>query len=135
MITSKQMDELMKNAIFARKNSYSPYSNFKVGAALLAKSGIIYIGANFENVAFGAGTCAERVALGSALSAGERDFLAICICGNSNDIMPCGICRQALSEFNDIDIICCDECGNVKQHVLSSILPFAFEKKHLYNKF
>ncbi|MBQ3518881.1 MAG: cytidine deaminase [Clostridia bacterium] len=130
MITANQKKELIKKSKSVRKNSYSPYSNYKVGAALLAKSGKIYIGTNFENAAFGAGICAERVALGSAISAGEREFLAICVCGNSM-VLPCGICRQTLSEFDDIEIICCDENGNEKQYMLSSILPHAFQKKQL----
>lgn len=131
MITATQKNELIKKAISVRKNSYSPYSNYKVGAALLSTNGKIYVGANFENAAFGAGICAERVALGAALSAGERKFLAICVCGNNIDITPCGICRQALSEFNNIEIICCDESGNKKEYMLSSVLPYAFVKKLL----
>lgn len=131
MITATQKNELIKKAISVRKNSYSPYSNYKVGAALLSINGKIYVGANFENAAFGAGVCAERVALGAALSEGERDFLAICVCGNNIDITPCGICRQALSEFNNLEIICCDENGNKKQYMLSSIFPYAFQKKQL----
>lgn len=131
MITTSQKNKLIQKAISVRKNSYSPYSNYKVGAALLSTNGKIYVGANFENVAFGAGICAERVALGAALSDGERSFLAICICGNSIDITPCGICRQALSEFSNLEIICCDEYGNEREYLLSSILPYAFEKKRL----
>ena len=131
MITATQKNELIKKAISVRKNSYSPYSNYKVGAALLSTNGKIYVGANFENAAFGAGICAERVALGAALSAGERKFLAICVCGNNIDITPCGICGQALSEFNNIEIICCDESGNKKEYMLSSVLPYAFVKKLL----
>ena len=106
MITKKQKEELVTSAIEVRKNSYSPYSNYKVGAALLAKSGKVYLGSNFENSSFGAGTCAERVALGAALSEGEREFIAVCVCGNNVNITPCGICRQALCEFGEIDIIC-----------------------------
>lgn len=131
MITTAQKNELIQKAISVRKNSYSPYSNYKVGAALLSTNGKIYVGTNFENVAFGAGICAERVALGAALSNGERSFLAICICGNNIDITPCGICRQALSEFNDLEIICCDENSSERIYMLSSILPYAFQKKQL----
>ena len=131
MITKVQKEELISKAIKVRNTAYSPYSNYKVGAALLAKSGKIYIGSNFENAAFGAGVCAERVALGCALSNGEREFEAICVCGNNIDIMPCGICRQALSEFNNIDIICCDDKGNIIEYKLSDILPKAFNPKHL----
>lgn len=131
MITKNQKQQLLKLASEVRKQSYSPYSNYKVGAALLAKSGKMYIGSNFENAAFGAGVCAERVALGAALSAGEREFLAICICGQNYNIIPCGICRQSLSEFNDIEVICCDEHGNIQEYNLSDILPLSFTTKHL----
>ena len=131
MITNTQKKLLIDLAVDVRKNSYSPYSNYKVGAALLAKNGKVYTGSNFENAAFGAGVCAERVALGAALSAGEREFIAICICGQNNNITPCGICRQSLSEFNDIEVICCDEQGNTQEYCLSNILPKSFESKHL----
>lgn len=76
MITKEQREDLIAAAIEVRKNSYSPYSNYKVGAALLSGSGNIYVGSNFENGSFGAGICVERVALGAALSAGERKFIA-----------------------------------------------------------
>lgn len=131
IITAEQEKELISKAIYVRNNAYSPYSNYKVGAALLAKSGKIYLGSNFENASFGAGVCAERVALGCALSAGEREFIAICVCGSNANITPCGICRQSLSEFNDIEIICCDDNGNFNKYILSDILPEAFKPDHL----
>ncbi|MBO4325811.1 MAG: cytidine deaminase [Clostridia bacterium] len=105
-LSAPRIRRLVAAAADVRKNSYSPYSNYKVGAALLASSGKIYAGANFENASFGAGTCAERTALGAALSAGEREFIAICVCGADGNITPCGICRQALMEFGDIVVIC-----------------------------
>ncbi len=131
MINAHQKNELIKLAIAVRNNAYSPYSKYKVGAALLAKSGKMYTGSNFENAAYGAGVCAERVALGSALSAGEREFIAICVCGQSKDITPCGICRQSLSEFNNIEVICCDEQGNAQEYNLFEILPVSFAAKNL----
>lgn len=131
MITISQKKELINLAVKIRNNAYTPYSNYKVGAALLAKSGKIYTGSNFENAAFGAGVCAERVALGTALSKGEREFIAICVCGQNKNITPCGICRQSLSEFNDIEVICCDEHGDTQEYSLSEILPVSFAPKHL----
>ena len=86
----------------------------------------MFCGCNFESASFGAGVCAERVALGAALSAGEREFKAICVCGNQDTITPCGICRQALIEFGDIDVICCDINGNSKEYKLKDLLPEAF---------
>jgi len=126
-------DILIEKAREVRENAYAPYSKFKVGAALLAKSGKIYTGANFENASFGAGTCAERVALGAALAAGEREFSLLVVAGGSATITPCGICRQALSEFagkkhpaGDLMIICVGDDGDMRTHWLSGLLPFGF---------
>lgn len=134
-LSAARIRRLVAAAADVRKNSYSPYSNYKVGAALLASSGKIYTGANFENASFGAGTCAERTALGAALSAGERKFIAICVCGEDGSITPCGICRQALMEFGDIVVICAaapdaGESENAMQDLrcfrLKGLLPEAF---------
>lgn len=128
-ITKAALDKLINTALEVRENSYSPYSKYKVGAALLADSGRIYAGANFENASYGAGTCAERVALGTALSAGERKFVAVCVAGQDNTITPCGICRQALCEFGDIDVYCVGADGSrdtVKKYKLSQLLPESF---------
>ena len=118
---------LINAAKEARENAYAPYSKYKVGAALLAKSGKIYTGCNFENASFGAGTCAERVALGAALAAGERDFVAVA-CVAEGSVTPCGICRQALAEFGDITVYCADASGaDIREYKLSELLPHAFE--------
>ncbi len=122
-------DELLKAAKCVKEKSYSPYSEFKVGAALLGESGKIYSACNFESVAFGAGVCAERVALGNAISNNERSFIAIAVCGGDSPTLPCGICRQALLEFGDIDVICSDEnLKNIENYKLSELLPNFFEK-------
>ncbi len=126
-LTKARMAELIGEARAVRSNSYSQYSNYKVGAALLASSGKIYAGANFENAAYGAGTCAERVALGTALSAGERKFIAICVCGADDSISPCGICRQALCEFGDITVISVGADGDAARvTTLGTLLPDSF---------
>jgi cytidine deaminase len=131
-LTPMRKRELIEAAKAVRENSYSPYSKYKVGAALLAVSGKIYSGANFENAAYGAGTCAERVALGAALSAGERKFKAICVCGADASITPCGICRQALVEFGDIDVICVGEDGGeTSSYRLSELLKASFGPANL----
>ncbi len=123
------MKELIDAACKARENAYAPYSGYKVGAAVLARSGKIYVGANFENASFGAGTCAERVALGAALAAGERKFLAVA-CVGEKGITPCGICRQALSEFGELFVITALPDGAVqKEYRLSELLPHAFDMK------
>src|SRR5438477_9517627 len=95
-------DELITAAAEARKNSYSPYSHFRVGAALLAKSGKVYTGCNIENIAYTPGICAERTALSSAIAAGEKpgSFEAIAVVGDDPEpSTPCGVCRQVMSEL------------------------------------
>ena len=93
-------EELILKAMEARNNSYSPYSNYKVGAALLTTSGKVYLGCNVENCGYAPSNCAERSAIFSAVSNGDRDFAKIAIVGSSNDICyPCGICRQVMAEL------------------------------------
>lgn len=123
-------DKLIGQAFAARANAYCPYSHFAVGAALLAESGRIYTGVNCENAAFGAGTCAERAALASAVTAGERSFRALAVAvGETEPATPCGICRQMLSEFGDMDVICVSEKGtHITRTRLSALLPHAFLK-------
>ncbi|MBQ8508739.1 MAG: cytidine deaminase [Clostridia bacterium] len=127
------MKALIDAARAVRENAYAPYSGYKVGAALLGKSGRIYAGCNFENASFGAGACAERVALGAAIAAGERRFDAICVCGGDLSVTPCGICRQALAEFtnnNNLRVICCAPEGDeVREYTLGELLPFGFTLK------
>ena len=92
--------ELIRAAFKARSFAYTPYSHFKVGAALLAKNGMVYTGCNIENAAYGVTICAERTAIFKAVSEGRRDFVRIAIVGNSTDYCwPCGACRQFLFEF------------------------------------
>lgn len=106
MEENKWESALMEKAIEAMRYAYAPYSDFSVGAALLAKSGKVYLGCNVENASFGATICAERTALVKAISEGEREFVAIAIaCGARTKLFPCGICRQMLSEFGDIDVL------------------------------
>lgn len=105
--------KLMRLAIKASENSYSPYSKFQVGAAILTESGEIYTGTNIENASYGAGICAERTAAVKAVSEGESRFLAIAIFGSPEGAtkdklqlaFPCGICRQFLNEFSTEDTI------------------------------
>lgn len=123
--------ELVKSALEARKTSYSPYSGFKVGAALLAKSGKVYKGCNIENGAFSPTNCAERTAIFSAISDGEREFQAIAVVGGQDEINsycpPCGVCRQVLCEFcgKDFEIYLYDG-ENIKTYTLGELLPNSF---------
>lgn len=122
----QKLIELAKNAMI---NAYSPYSKFKVGAALLCENGKIYTGCNIENLSFGATICAERVALFKAISEGEKNFKSIAIISDSKDfIYPCGICRQVIREFvkDDFIFICCnfDEVSEIIK--MNEILPKSF---------
>jgi len=120
---------LIRRALTAQKNAHAPYSKFRVGAALLTKSGQVYTGCNVENASYGLTICAERVALTKAVSEGHRQFQAIAVVCPSAKPTPCGACRQFLAEFGDLEIICADS-RNVKRFQsfrLSELLPHAFE--------
>ena len=126
--------ELMALAIQARENSYCKYSGFAVGAALLAKSGKVYLGCNVENASFSPTCCAERTAFFSAIAAGEREFEAIAVCGGKQGesrsmCTPCGVCRQVISEFceKDFPVILEGENLDITQITLGELLPFAFD--------
>ncbi len=129
--------ELLTYAKEARERAYCPYSEISVGAALLTKSGRIYLGANIENSAFSPSICAERAALTQAVLAGERDFSAIAVVGGrrgrdaSQLFPPCGVCRQAMSEFcaEDFEIIL-ERDGEPITKALGELFPFGFGKEH-----
>jgi len=122
--------ELIEKAKRARLKAYAPYSNFKVGAALLTKSGKVYTGANVENSTFGLTVCAERIAVFKAVNKGDTDFVKIAVVADGNPpITPCGACRQVLSEFvKDLRIVCANLKGKVDRYTLKELLPEAFEK-------
>lgn len=93
-------NELLEKAAEAAENAYAPYSNFKVGAALLCADGTVFTGCNVENASYGLTNCAERTALFSAIAAGHRDFVAMAVVADGESMpFPCGACRQVLSEF------------------------------------
>ncbi len=129
--------ELIDIAINSLKNSYAPYSNFNVAAALLTSSGNVYTGVNVENSSFGATICAERTAVSKAVSEGETEFIKMTIIGGKNGEVcgfcePCGICRQVLSEFceKDFTIILFDG-KNTKHLTLEEVIPHSFGRKNL----
>lgn len=125
-------EELINEALLGKEESYSPYSNFRVGAALLASSGKIYRGCNVENASFGATICAERTAMVKAVSDGERSFVAIAIVSDSPDYtVPCGICRQFLSEFGTNLKVIMPGKDSIKVMELNELLPEAFLPKSL----
>lgn len=122
-------NNLIVNAKEAMNNAYSKYSNFKVGAALLTKSGKLYTGCNIENSSYGATICAERVAFSKAISEGERDFEAIAIVSSSGDFTyPCGICRQFMSEWGTNLKLIFENGKDTKIYTLKELLPEAFTK-------
>lgn len=130
--------ELYKLAIEAMNHSYSPYSDCKVGAALLCKNGKIFTGTNIENAAFGPTVCAERVAVFKAVSEGEKDFLKIAVVGGKDGVVngifaPCGVCRQVLREFCDDDFIILlgETPESFKTITLKELLPLSFSPENV----
>ncbi len=123
--------ELMKKASEARKNAHVPYSGFRVGAAVLAKSGKVYTGCNVESASFGATNCAERVALQKAVSEGEREFLTLAVVGDAKMTMPCGICRQVISELAPEVRVLVGEEESYQVFTPASLLPHAFGPEDL----
>ena len=131
--------KLVKKALEARGQSYSPYSHFRVGAALLTASGNVYTGCNIENAAYTPTSCAERTALVKAVSEGERGFSAIAIVGSmegkTNTLVtgPCGVCRQALAEFcaPDFIILLAKSPEDYVKTTLGELLPYGFGPANL----
>ncbi len=128
---SNHWDDLFQQAIEAREFSYSPYSHYKVGAALLSKSGKIYQGCNIENAGYTASICAERTAIFKAVSQGETDFVAIAVV-TSNGGAPCGVCRQVIREFSsDLTVVIGNIEGDYQVLTLSDLLPHSFGPENL----
>lgn len=124
-LSEGEWEELLGRAQEARAKAYAKYSKFTVGAALLAGSRKAYLGANVENVSYGLTMCAERVALGAAIVAGEREFVGLALCSDAVvPIVPCGACRQVLAEFcSDLPIFSAGDDGKVEEFLLSKLLP------------
>ena len=129
--------DLIRLAEAARERAYAPYSGFLVGAALLGKSGKVYLGCNVENAGYSATNCAERTAFFKAISDGEREFQAIAIVGGKRGekpgyCPPCGICRQVMAEFCDGEFpIVLGSADKYEIHTLSSLLPLTFNADSL----
>jgi len=122
-------EALMREAVKAREASYSPYSRFAVGAALLGASGRIYHGCNVENASFGLTCCAERTAAFKAVSEGEQEFLAVAVTARTgHGAPPCGACRQVLAEFggDDLPLLLAGPTGAAQEQRLGALLPQAF---------
>ncbi|HOV53578.1 MAG TPA: cytidine deaminase [Fervidobacterium sp.] len=124
--------ELISIAKDVMKNAYVPYSNFKVGAALLTKSGKIYTGVNIENSSFGLTNCAERTAIFKAISEGEREFETLVVVADTEEpVSPCGACRQVMSEFGDFEVVLTNLKGDIIQTSVNQLLPYSFDKDDL----
>lgn len=129
--------ELMQLAVAAREKAYTPYSGFRVGAALLCANGKIYSGCNIENAAYTPTNCAERTAIFKAVSEGDREFSAIAIVGGKGSApadfcAPCGVCRQVLAEFCDGSFrVLLGTPDNIRAYTLAELLPASFGKTDL----
>ena len=129
---SEEINTLIQFATVAREQSYSPYSNFAVGAALLCQDGTVYQGCNIENASYGMTNCAERTAIFKAVSEGHRLFQAIAIIADTEDpCAPCGACRQVMVEFNIPTIILTNLKGYTQVYTLDELLPLSFGPKDL----
>ncbi|KAK9712090.1 hypothetical protein K7432_007363 [Basidiobolus ranarum] len=127
-ISAEQINQLIDLALEARENSYVPYSNFKVGAALLTDTNNFYKGCNVENASLGAGICAERAAFSRALTDGEKKFVAVAIATDSLSFtFPCGICRQFMAEWGtDLDVYVVKTDRSTQVLSLEELLPHRF---------
>ncbi len=126
-------ETLIEYAIEAMGRAYAPYSGYQVGAALLCEDGAVYQGCNIENGAYSPTICAERTAFAKAVSEGQREFVAIAVCGGKDGVIsglfpPCGVCRQVMREFceDDFLIYMADKDGKYQTRTLSQLLPDSF---------
>lgn len=130
--------ELCNLAIKSMENAYAPYSGYKVGAALLTKTGKVFTGCNIENASYTPTVCAERTAIFKAVSEGERNFTMIAVAGGKNgyisgEFPPCGVCRQVLSEFCDgnFTVLAVNGENSYSEYKLSDLLPCSFNSDNL----
>ena len=128
----QELQKLIQAAIETRKQSYSPYSNFAVGAAVLSDDGYVYGGCNIENASYGLTNCAERTAIFNAVSNGKRNISAIAVVADTDrPCSPCGACRQVIGEFKIPCIIMANLKGEYKMVTLEELLPFSFSNTDL----
>jgi cytidine deaminase len=132
MITEKERQNLIRQAMDIRQHAYAPYSKYKVGAALLSTSGRVFTGVNIENAAYSVTICAERTAVFKAVSEGDRSFSAVAIVTDDGG-SPCGSCRQVLSEFGlDTRVLLLNGDGELlREQSVSDLLPGAFTSDSL----
>ena len=131
MISKEKIHELYEKAKEISRNTYSPYSKFPVGAAVLTSDGSVYLGTNVENASYGLTICAERVAICNAVTEGKKNITTIAIYAENGDATPCGACRQFISEFgSDIEVVYSCK-GELVSQQISSLLPASFSRKEL----
>ena len=125
--------ELCQAAMEMLKMAYAPYSNFPVGAALECEDGTVYTGCNIENAAYSPSNCAERTAVGKAVSEGHRKFTRIAVAASTEKFCsPCGVCRQVLQEFApELEVILVNCKGETKELTLRDLLPYSFDSENL----
>ena len=134
-MTELEIKNLVDRAIEARQQSYSPYSHFAVGAALLCEDGTIYEGCNIENVSYGLTNCAERTAIFKAVSEGHTTFKALAVVADTEGpCAPCGACRQVVAEFKIPLIIMGNLMGHIKIVTMEELLPFSFSECDVIGK-
>ncbi len=130
---SNEIQKLLEASIKAKEFSYSPYSNFRVGAALLTANDEIFTGCNVENVSYGLAICAERTAYVKAVSEGHKKFKAVAVTTDVRTTFtyPCGACRQFMAEFGDVDIYLVSADDRIRKCSLAEVLPFSFHPDDL----
>lgn len=139
IVSHSVVKNLIRAAIDSLQNAYTPYSNFKVGAALLTRQQKIYTGCNIENASFTPTNCAERTAFFKAVSEGEKEFVAIAIVGGKDGVLtdycpPCGVCRQVIREFADPKrflVILAKSEEDYQLYFLEELLPLSFGPEHM----
>jgi len=136
MLTASLQKQLIQAAISAIDTAYAPYSNFQVGAAILAENGKLYTGCNVENAAYPVGSCAEAGAISAMVQSGQTSIKAIAVAGRGEELCtPCGGCRQRIREFADQDtpILVCNTHGLQQKTTLAELLPLSFGPDNLNN--
>lgn len=130
---NEELKKLIESAEHAREQAFAPFSKFKVGAAVQAKSGKIFTGCNIESASYGLTVCAERVAIWKAVSEGEKEFIAIAVVADTEQLTPpCGACRQIIWEFcEDVSVIFANLNGKTETVSMKELLPCAFDTKFL----
>lgn len=127
--------ELIRSALEAQRLAYVPYSNFRVGAAILTEDDTIYSGCNIEIASYSPTLCAERTAIFKAVSEGHKKIKAVAVVGDANPTFPCGVCRQVIREFGrDAKIIIANSIDDYKEYTLDELLPHSFGPEDLDNK-